>query len=254
MSIKNYINKIICGDCLKIMTELDNKSVDLIITSPPYPGVNNMWGELFKAENFLKAHQFLNEVWDECLRILKPGCKIIINIANTKRRPYLPNTHKIYEWAENKCEPLGEIIWNKGYGQMGTAWGSYCNPSDPSLADQHEYILVFRKYGKREKRSGFFINARNFKSWRNSIWNIPPEKASRIGHCAPFPLEIPLRLIVLYSYENEIVFDPFLGSGTTAVAAIKTGRNFIGIEINPDYIIIAQKHVDAELAQTKLEL
>jgi DNA modification methylase len=84
------------GDCLEVMKKLKSESVDCVITSPPYPGVNNMWGELYKAENFDRAHEFLNVVWDECLRLLRPGCKLIINIANTKRRPYLPNVARIY--------------------------------------------------------------------------------------------------------------------------------------------------------------
>lgn len=247
------LNKIYCADSLELMKSIPDKSIDLVVTSPPYPGVDNMWGELFKHENYLLAHEWLKNVWDECLRILKDGCKLIINIANTKRRPYLPNTHKIYEWAENNCEAMGEIIWHKGYGQNGTAWGSYCNPSDPSLADQHEYILIFRKFGEREKQSGYKISAREFKSWRNSIWNISPEGAKKIGHCAPFPLKIPSRLIKLYCYEEEIVFDPFMGSGTTAIAALMNNRNFIGIEKEPKYCAIAEKRIDNYKRQGKLE-
>lgn len=246
------INKIYNEDCLETMKRMPENSVDLIITSPPYPGVNNLWGDLFKTENYEKAHRFLNSVWDNCLRILKPGTKLLINIANTKRRPYLPNTHKIYSWAENKIEALGELIWNKGYGQCGTAWGSYCNPSDPSLADQHEYILVFRKNGTREKRSGYFLSPKKFKSWRNSIWNIQPAKASKEKHVAPFPIQIPKRLILLYSYEKEIIYDPFLGSGTTAVACVELNRRFIGSEISPEYCKTAQKRIKAE--QSKLRL
>jgi len=201
------VNKIICGDCLEVMKEWPDNCVDLVVTSPPYPGNNKMWGKLFRAENYEEAHLFLAKVWNECLRILRPGCKLIINIANTKRRPYLPNVSKLYQTI--KAEPLGEIIWHKGYGQCGTAWGSYCNPSDPSLADQHEYIVVFRKYGERHKRPGYILSPRDFKSWRNSVWQIPPERASKIGHAAPFPEEIPKRLILLYSYEGEVVCDPF---------------------------------------------
>lgn len=209
------VNEIICGDCLEVMKGWPDNCVDLIITSPPYPGVCNMWGDLFKPENFEKAHQFLSLAWKESIRVLRPGSKLIINIANTKRRPYLPNVSQLYQ--NIKAEPLGEIIWNKGYGQCGTAWGSYCNASDPSLADQHEYIVVFRKYGERIKRPGYTLGARDFKSWRNSIWAIPPAKANEIGHIAPFPEEIPKRLILLYSYEGEIICDPFVGQPQLAL-------------------------------------
>ena len=225
------------GDCLEVMKTLDAESVDCVITSPPYPGVNSLWGELFRDENFDKAHEFLNSVWDECLRLLRPGCKLIINIANTKRRPYLPNVARVYWWAKDKVEPLGEIIWNKGYGQLGTAWGSFRSPSDPFLADQHEYILVFRKFGKRQKPEHFEkIDLGDFKSWRNSMWNIPPAKASRVGHVAPFPIQIPSRLMILYTFKGETVLDPFNGSGTTGVACMKLGRRFIGIERETEYV------------------
>ena len=239
------IDTIVHGDCLDVMQTFPDKSVDCVITSPPYPGVL-MWGELFRPENWVKCHEWLNQIWDECHRVLKPGCKLIINIANTKRRPYLPNTHKIYKWALRAgIEPLGELIWNKGYGQCGTAWGSYCNPSDPSLADQHEYILIFRKTGEREKQPGYHIPARDFKSWRNSIWTIPPASATREGHKAPFPEEIPLRLIHLYTYEGEIVLDPFAGSGTTLAVAKRLKRHWIGIEHNAEYAELCRRNIAA---------
>ena len=240
---------IILGDTLEELKKLSDSSVDLVVTSPPYPGVCNMWGDLYKPENFNEAHKFLNQIWDECLRVLNPGGKLCINIANTKRRPYLPNTFKIYQWAENKCEALGEIIWNKGYGQCGTAWGSYCNPSDMSLADQHEYILVFRKYGERKKQSGYYLNPFDFKSWRNSLWNIPPVQASKTGHVAAFPLEIPKRLILLYSYPNEVVLDPFMGSGSTGVAAKQWDRSFIGIDHNIKYTDLAINKIQNTIQQ-----
>lgn len=240
------------GDTLETLKTLPDKSVQLVVTSPPYPGVNNMWGELYKPENFNEAHEFLNNVWDECIRVLDDGCKLCINIANTKRRPYLPNVAMIHKWSIGKCEPLGEIIWHKGYGQNGTAWGSYCNPSDMSLADQHEYILVFRKYGGRKKQGGYFINPKDFKSWRNSVWQISPAKASEEKHIAPYPLEIPKRLILLYSYPNETILDPFSGSGTTGIAAENYGRNYIGIDHNEEYIKLAKNNIDANKQQIEL--
>jgi modification methylase len=230
------------GDCLEVMKTLKTESVECVITSPPYPGVSNMWGELYKDENFHKAHEFLDQVWDECLRLLRPGCKLIINIANTKRRPYLTNVARVHWWAKNKVEAKGEIIWNKGFGQSGTAWGSFCSPSDPTLEDQHEYILVFRKFGKRHTPKSFDkIDFKEFRAWRNSMWNIPPAKASVIGHIAPFPLQIPLRLITLYTFKGETVLDPFSGSGTTGEACIKLSRNYIGIEQERKYCDLTRK-------------
>ncbi len=241
------------GDCLDVMKTLRAESVDCVITSPPYPGVNNLWGELYKAENFDKAHEFLNHVWDECLRLLRPGCKLIINIANTKRRPYLPNVARIHWWAKDKIEPTGEIIWNKGYSQLGTAWGSFRLPSDPALADQHEYIIVLRKFGKRQKPESFEkIDLKDFKSWRNSMWSIPPAKASRVGHVAPFPIQIPTRLITLYTFKGETVLDPFSGSGTTGEACIRLSRNYIGIEKESKYCELTRKRWEALKQQLTL--
>lgn len=247
---KDY--SLLLGDTLEQLKQLPDKSVQLVVTSPPYPGVCNMWGDLYKPENFIDAHKFLSLVWDECLRILDNGCKMCINIANTKRRPYLANTAEVYQWAKQKCEPLGEIIWNKGYGQNGTAWGSYCNPSDMSLADQHEYILIFRKPGERKKQSGYFINPKQFKSWRNSCWQIAPAKASDEKHIAPFPIEIPKRLILLYSYPDETILDPFSGSGTTGVASINFGRKYIGIDHNEEYIKLSENNIEANRNQMEL--
>ncbi len=196
----------------------------------------------------------MNSVWDECLRLLRPGCKLIINIANTKRRPYLPNVARVYWWARNKIEPTGEIIWNKGYGQLGTAWGSFRMPSDPALADQHEYILVFRKFGKRQKPESFEkINLKDFKSWRNSMWNIPPAKASRVGHVAPFPVQIPTRLIILYTFKDETVLDPFNGSGTTGEACIQLNRNYIGIEKESKYCKLTRLRWEWEKIQWQIQ-
>ena len=244
------------GDSLKILQESPDNCVDLVITSPPYPGVESMWGEDYAPEKFYETHIFLNKIWDECLRVLRPGCKLIINIANTKRSPYLANTHKIYEWAyknSDKVDPKGEIIWDKGYGSSGTAWGSYCNPSDISLADRHEYILVFRKAGVRDvKEKGKVINPNDFCSWRNSIWSIAPAKASKVGHMAPFPLEIPRRLITLYSYEGELVLDPFIGSGTTAIAAVQLNRKYVGIDHNEEYVELARKKINSVERQKTL--
>lgn len=243
------------GDCLEYMRGMDAASVDCVITSPPYPGVCNMWGELFQPDRFEEAHLFLDSVWDECLRILKPGCKLIINIANTKRRPYLANDARIHWWAKDKVEPVGELIWHKGYGQNGTAWGSFRSPSDPALADQHEYILVFRKFGARSRPVTFEkIDLIDFKSWRNTIWNIAPAKASEIGHIAPYPYEIPKRLVILYTFAGEVVFDPFAGSGTTGLACLNLNRSFIGCEINPDYYKIAERRIREAQMQLPLDL
>ncbi len=251
---EEHENAVICGNNLDIMKGIDSCTIDLTVTSPQYPGVCNMWGDLYKPENFKQAHDYLEQVWLECIRTLKRGCKLAIVIANTKRRPYLTNVAEIYKRLEGKIEPLGEIIWNKGYGQCGTAWGSFRCPSDPSLADQHEYIMILRKYGDRGKPEIFDkIELFEFKSWRNSMWRIPPAKASELDHVAPFPEEIPRRLITLYSFKNEIILDPFCGVGTTCLQSIKLNRRYIGIDLSSKYVSLANKRIDRFNQQTKIK-
>ena len=248
----NY-HKIIYGNNIEIMKKMEEESINLVVTSPPYPG-NDKWGPLYNESNVKEAHRYLSLVWNECIRLLKPGCKLIINIGNLKRRPYLPNTYCIYSSLVDKIEPLGEFIWDKGYPWGGiTAWGSYRLPSDPSTREQHEYILVFRKFGKRDRPKIYKkIDKSDFLSWINSIWKIAPGKASKIHHIAPFPIEIPRRLITLYSFENEIILDPFLGSASTQIASEQLERNSIGIEISKDYCELAYNRMKKEVDQLKL--
>ena len=250
--INDLLGKVHCGDCLELMRSMPDGCVDFAITSPPYPGVDKMWGELFAPENFRKAHEWLGLVWAECVRILRPGCKLAINIANTERRPYLPNSAMLYQYVP--AEPLGEIIWHKGLCNHGTAWGSYRNPSDPSLTDHHEYIVIFRKPGERARQQGEFIDKADFLEWRNTLWKLESAKAGKVGHCAPFPETIPHRLIQFYSYPGEIVFDPFLGSATVAVVAERLGREWLGAEINHEYVSLAERRIAREREKGKLDL
>ena len=249
--IDSWLGKVANMDCLDFMAQAPDACVDLVVTSPPYPGVDAMWGELFAPENFEQAHEWLGKVWAECVRILRPGCKLAINIANTERRPYLPNAAKLYQTVP--AEPLGEIIWHKGLCNHGTAWGSYRNPSDPSLTDHHEYIVIFRKDGERAKQPGYFIDKADFLEWRNTLWKFETAKAGKVGHCAPFPEILPYRLIQLYSYPGEVVFDPFMGAGTTAIAAERLGRKWCGTEINAEYADLANKRIERAREQGKLE-
>lgn len=153
----------------------------------------------------------------------------------------------------DKIEPKGEIIWNKGIAPTGTAWGSYCSPSDPSLADQHEIILIFRKKGDHYKPEDFTpIPPALFMEYRRSIWAIAPAKAKIIGHPAPFPIDIPIRLITLYTFEGEIVLDPFMGSGQTALACLELKRRYIGIESEAEWVELAEQRIENNQRQLEL--
>lgn len=226
--------QLLLGETPDELGKLESNSVHLVVCSPPYVGAGNLWGEFWDGSNFDNAHAWLDKIWDECVRVLAPGCKLAINVANTGRRPYLDNCARIATWGrwnQDKVEHLGNIVWDKSHGVTDTAWGSYLNPSDISLTDDCEFILIFRKCGKRDvPKRGKLIDKDDFLAWRHSIWKIKAESAKAIGHIAPFPLEIPRRLITLYSFEGETVLDPFMGSGTTTVAAEMLNRNSVGID------------------------
>jgi site-specific DNA-methyltransferase (adenine-specific) len=140
----------------------------------------------------------------------------------------------------------GEIIWNKGSsGSSSTAWGSWLSARNPTLRDIHEYILVFSKgtFSRKDRGRKSTISRQEFLDFTKSVWQFPAESARKVKHPAPFPVELPYRLIQLYTFEGEVVLDPFIGSGTTAIAAIKTRRVFVGYEINPDYVSIADERI-----------
>lgn len=224
--------RLLHGDVLEMMYTLDDNSVHLIVTSPPYPGVPELWGEHFASENFDAAHAWLDRVWDECVRVLVPGGHLVINIGNVGRVPVLGNNGRVQQYKHPHADFVGEIIWDQLTQGGNTAWGTYANPTAPHLCDDHEYLIVFQKRGARRSplRSGPAIDPDDFKEWRRSIWRIPPASAKRENHPAPFPREIPHRFITLYTFPGETVLDPFMGSGTTIFEAVCMDRFAIGID------------------------
>jgi modification methylase len=224
------------------MKELPDNSVALMITSPPY----NV-GKDYDTDMPLKDYlEFLRKVLLETHRVLVPGGRIAFNIANLGRKPYIPlNAHISHVAQEIGFLMRGEIIWVKGKGASGScAWGSWMSAGNPTLRDLHEYILIFSKQRFDKPVKGKSTISRDeFLEATVSVWNIPAESAKRVGHPAPFPVSLADRLINLYSYEEEVVLDPFMGSGTTAVAAVKSNRNFVGYEINADYIRVANERI-----------
>lgn len=194
---------------------------------------------------------FLLRVWKETYRVLVPGGRMCINVANLGRKPYIPLHAFIAEQAIALSFLMrGEIIWNKAASASpSTAWGSWKSASNPTLRDVHEYILVFCKEtfkrqnpAKRENT----IERDEFLEYNKSVWNLSAESARKIGHPAPFPVELPRRLIQMYSFKDEIVLDPFMGSGQTAIAAIKCNRHYIGYETEEKYIALADQRIQKE--------
>jgi site-specific DNA-methyltransferase (adenine-specific) len=226
------------------MHELPSESVHLVITSPPY----NVGKDYDNNYTLKEYFNLLNTIWKEVERVIVPGGRVCINIANLGRKPYIPlHSYIIQEMNKLNFLMRGEIIWDKSASAgSSTAWGSWKSASNPSLRDVHEYILIFSKDSfkrpKIEERENS-ISRDEFLEYTKSIWSFPTESAKRIGHPAPFPVELPYRCIQLYTYSNDVVLDPFMGSGQTALAAIKSKRNYIGYDINKDYVNLAEKRI-----------
>jgi DNA modification methylase len=320
---------IICGDARR-MDALSDSSVQLVVTSPPY-NVGKAYAthnDCLPLDEYLA---FLNQVWRECYRVLAPGGRLCINVANTDRKPYLPLnaliTTELLRMArdEGLCWQMrGEIVWDKGSSVgVSTAWGSFGSSTDPVLRDVHEYIMVFSKEQFRLDGGGKSgISGGQFVDWTRSIWR--PEEAgdqlavisdqrpvdgegqvgqgnepnglslealqrklagklkdarrrgkddewiaesqaraawqyfsepgegiwrmtteSGVAHPAPFPVELPRRLILLYTRPGDLVLDPFMGAGATAVAAVQTSRHFVGYDVSEEYCALAHKRVEA---------
>lgn len=226
------------------MAELPDNSVHLMVTSPPY-NVGKDYDEDLSLPEYL---MFLRRVWTETLRVLVPGGRACINVANLGRKPYIPlHAFIVQDLVELGFLMRGEIIWDKGASaSVSTAWGSWQSASNPTLRDAHEYILVFSKGNfRRERLDGRSdtIAREEFLEFTKSVWGFPAESARKVGHPAPFPVELPYRLIQLYTFQGEVVLDPFMGSGQTALAAIKTGRHYVGYETNEGYRKLAEKRI-----------
>jgi DNA modification methylase len=227
------------------MAELPENSVHLMVTSPPY-NVGKEYDQDLSLEDYLA---FLRGVWREVYRVLLPGGRACINVANLGRKPYLPLHAFIAQDMLNTGFLMrGEIIWNKAASaSASTAWGSWQSASNPTLRDVHEYVLVFSKGSFRRPRGEDkrdTISREQFLEWTKSVWTFPAESARKVGHPAPFPVELPYRLIQFYTYAGEVVLDPFMGSGQTALAAIKAGRRFVGYETSAEYVALAKARIE----------
>ncbi len=229
------------------MGEIPDDSIHLMVTSPPY----NVGKEYDQDLSLTEYKTLLGRVWEEVYRVLVTGGRACINVANLGRKPYIPlHAFIIEEMQAQGFLMRGEIIWNKASSSsVSTAWGSWQSASNPTLRDVHEYILVFSKdsYQRKppEARENT-IEKEQFLQYTKSVWTFPAVSAKKIGHPAPFPIELPARLIQLFTYSGEVVLDPFMGSGQTAIAALNNGRKFIGYEINPEYAKLAEERIAQE--------
>ncbi|MDO9152398.1 MAG: site-specific DNA-methyltransferase [Paludibacter sp.] len=248
---KKFVNKLILGSA-ENMKELPDNSIHLMITSPPY-NVSKEYDDDLSLKEYL---QLLENSFKETYRVLVNGGRACINVANLGRKPYIPLSDYISKiMLEIGYNMRGEIIWNKAASASpSTAWGSWQSAANPILRDVHEYILIFSKgdYKREKGEKENSISKEQFMELTKSIWTMNAESARRIGHPAPFPEELPFRLIQLYSFKGDIILDPFMGSGTTAVSALKSDRKFVGYDISKEYIDLAEKRIEPLLKQTKI--
>jgi DNA modification methylase len=226
------------------MPELPDACVHLMVTSPPY----NV-GKTYDEDLTLSEYRaFIKRVMTEVHRVLVPGGRVCFNVANLGRKPYLPlDAYVTEDMLSIGFLMRGQILWDKASSASGSmAWGSWLSPANPTLRDIHEYILIFSK--DMYSRPHFdgrkpTITRDEFMLLTKSIWRFSAESARKVGHPAPFPIELPRRCIELYTYSNEVVLDPFMGSGATAIAALATGRRYVGYDIDEQFVRLSKQRI-----------
>lgn len=250
---EKYLDKVIHGDAVEVLSQLPDNCAHLMVTSPPY----NVGKEYDRDLTLGEYIQFLRDVMVEVYRVLVWGGRVCFNVANLGRRPYIP----LHAYLMNMFEDIGflirgEIVWDKGDAVSGasTAWGSWQSAVNPILRDQHEYIIVMSKgeFSRDGQGRESTVTRDEFLEFTKSVWRFPPESAKRVGHPAPFPEELPRRCIQLYTFKGDVVLDPFVGSGTTCVAALKADRHYIGIDSDLNYIRMANKRLEGLRAARRL--
>jgi site-specific DNA-methyltransferase (adenine-specific) len=253
---------LIVGDA-RDMRAVDDNSVALVVTSPPYFAGKEYEIALGKGgipEDYLDYLGMLRDVFAECARVLEPGGRIAVNVANLGRKPYRSLAGDVTTILQDELALLlrGEIVWVKARGMSGsTAFGSYLKASNPVLRDVSERVIVASKgrfnralNEKQRIERGLphesTITKEEFFAATLDVWEMRPESARRVQHPAPFPVELPERFIHMFTYVGDVVLDPFLGSGSTAVAAARNRRHYVGYDLDPEYVAKAEQRVATE--------
>lgn len=255
------VDELFCGDARTMTVEqVADRSVALMVTSPPY-----FTGKEYETDmaaghipsSYVEYLEMVHDVLAVCLAKLEPGGRMAVNVANLGRKPYRSLSADIISILQDDLGMLlrGEVIWQKARGAGGScAWGSFRSPQNPVLRDVTERVIIASK-GRfdralkrpvREQRGlphEATIETDDFLGATIDVWEIPTASATRVGHPAPFPVDLPRRLIELYTYRGDLVLDPFIGSGTTAVAAVETDRHYVGFDTEPGYIELAERRL-----------
>ena len=255
------------GDA-RSMDAVTNGSVALVVTSPPYFAGKQYEEELERdgvPSSYIEYLELLRDVFSECVKKLEPGGRIAVNVANLGRKPYRSLSADVIRILQDDLGLLlrGELIWQKGEGAAGScAWGSFRSAANPVLRDITERVVIASKGRfdrakpvKQRETEGLPYESKNtlktedFMAFTLDLWEIQPESARRVGHPAPFPVELPDQLIRLYTFENDLVLDPFMGSGSTLVAAALSNRRYVGYDLDPSYADIARHRVEDAVAE-----
>ncbi|MDP3764443.1 MAG: transcriptional repressor LexA [bacterium] len=252
-NLETLVNKINCGDVLETIKKIPESSVHLAITSPPY-NVGKSYDNHNDKMEYSDYLDWLYKVWQETKRVLVPGGRFAINIAPTGIKDFVPIHHDfIAQLRKLGMKFRTEIIWYKQTMLKRTAWGSFKSPANPHIVPSWEYVLIFSKDQDRLDGDSKMadITKDEFMKFSDGFWQIWPER-QRKGHPAPFPEDLIYRLVKFYSYKDSTILDMFGGTGTVATVAAKTGRNFIHIDVSPQYCKIAKDRLEKEINQGKL--
>jgi site-specific DNA-methyltransferase (adenine-specific) len=256
-------DELFVGDAREMTDDhVADRSVALMITSPPYFAGKEYETDLARGHvpaSYAEYLEMLTEVFAITLHKLEPGGRMAVNVANLGRKPYRSLSSDVISILQDDLGMLmrGEIIWQKAKGAGGScAWGSFRSPQNPVLRDVTERIILASKgrfdravkRSEREKRGlphEATIETDEFLESTLDVWEIPSERATSVGHPAPFPVALPRRLIELFTYRDDLVLDPFMGSGSTALAAVETGRHYVGFDTERAYVELARQRIAA---------
>lgn len=262
------VDEFFCGEAAAMTpAQVADKSVALVVTSPPYFAGKEYEQELGSGHipsSYVEYLDQLAETLSVCLNKLEPGGRMAINVANLGRKPYRSLSADVIAILQDDLGMLirGEVIWQKAKGAGGScAWGSFRSPANPVLRDVTERVIIaskgrFDRALSRKRRQELqlphvsTIETPEFLAATLDVWEIPAESATKVGHPAPFPVDLPRRLIELYTYQDDLILDPYMGSGTTAVAAATTGRRYVGFDTDPTYVELSRRRL-ATLTESK---
>jgi site-specific DNA-methyltransferase (adenine-specific) len=245
------LNKIYNEDNISTLNRMEDNYLDLTITSPPYNvdlGNNKYNKNPYDLYNDNKEHkeyiEWLKTIFTLVYQKTKSGGRCIINIGDGQNGRVPTHSDIIQMMVQIGWIPLTIIVWDKNNVSNRTAWGSFMSPSSPSFPRTFEYVLAFSKEERKLQTKGETdLTKEEFIAWSLGKWSFTGESSKRIGHPAAFPIELPTRCMKLFSWINSIIYDPFMGSGTTAVSAIKNRRNYLGSEISAEYCDVANKRI-----------